>query len=180
VVGEFGMGQPHVRVGAALSLDPEPRGVAVEATAEGVGRLGGKEADLAIVFASIHFAPQAACSPSFSYSPARENDARETCDDSLIRRLVRGARAFCSVLTAICELGNVRSSQLPPRHVGPIVLPSFVPIIVTTTSSARLIVSASKGTRSHSCEARQLRFMHAGYSKAKGARKRGLAWEMIE
>jgi small ligand-binding sensory domain FIST len=48
-----------VKVGAALSTNPEARTAAVEATMEAARRLDEREPSLAIVFASAHFAPQA-------------------------------------------------------------------------------------------------------------------------
>src|SRR3990170_5698349 len=48
-----------VKVGAGLSTNPEARTAAVEATMDAARRLGEREPDLAIVFASAHFAPQA-------------------------------------------------------------------------------------------------------------------------
>jgi small ligand-binding sensory domain FIST len=56
---EAGTGHPGVKVGAALSLNPEARSAAAEATMEAERRLGEREPSLAIVFASAHFAPQA-------------------------------------------------------------------------------------------------------------------------
>jgi small ligand-binding sensory domain FIST len=50
---------PAMKVGAALSTNPEARSAAVEATLEAARRLGDREPDLAVVFASEHFAPQA-------------------------------------------------------------------------------------------------------------------------
>lgn len=52
-------GEPGVKVGAALSLNPEARSAAAEATLEAARRLGEREPTLAIVFASAHHAPQA-------------------------------------------------------------------------------------------------------------------------
>lgn len=51
--------QPGLKVGAALSVHPESRSAAVEATLEAARQLGEREPSLAIVFASAHFAPQA-------------------------------------------------------------------------------------------------------------------------
>jgi len=48
-----------VKIGAALSTKPEARSAAVEATLEAARRLGEREPNLAIVFASAHFALQA-------------------------------------------------------------------------------------------------------------------------
>ena len=48
-----------MRIGAALSLNPEARSAAAEATLEAARRLGEREPNLAIVFASAHFAQQA-------------------------------------------------------------------------------------------------------------------------
>jgi small ligand-binding sensory domain FIST len=48
-----------VKVGAGLSTNPEARTAAVQATMDAARRLGEREPDLAIVFASAHFAPQA-------------------------------------------------------------------------------------------------------------------------
>jgi small ligand-binding sensory domain FIST len=48
-----------VKVGAAMSLNPEARSAAAEATLEAARRLGTRQPSLAIVFASAHFASQA-------------------------------------------------------------------------------------------------------------------------
>jgi small ligand-binding sensory domain FIST len=48
-----------VKVGAALSINPDARGAAVEATLEAARRLGARKPDLALVFASAHFTPHA-------------------------------------------------------------------------------------------------------------------------
>ncbi len=48
-----------MKVGAALSTKPEARSAAVEAALQAAQRLGEREPNLAIVFASAHFAQQA-------------------------------------------------------------------------------------------------------------------------
>jgi small ligand-binding sensory domain FIST len=48
-----------VKVGAALSTNPEARSAATEATLEAASSLGERHPSLAVVFASAHFAPQA-------------------------------------------------------------------------------------------------------------------------
>jgi small ligand-binding sensory domain FIST len=48
-----------MKVGAALSTQPEARAAAIEATLEATRHLGGSQPNLAIVFASAHFAPTA-------------------------------------------------------------------------------------------------------------------------
>jgi small ligand-binding sensory domain FIST len=58
-VGAVGADEPGVKVGAALSIRPDARSAAVEATLQAARRLGEREPNLAIVFASAHFAPQA-------------------------------------------------------------------------------------------------------------------------
>ncbi|MGH2751377.1 MAG: FIST N-terminal domain-containing protein, partial [Actinomycetota bacterium] len=48
-----------MKIGAALSTNPEARSAAAEATLQAAHRLGEREPNLAIVFASAHFAQQA-------------------------------------------------------------------------------------------------------------------------
>ena len=48
-----------MKIGAALSTKPEARSAATEATLQAAHDLGEREPNLAIVFASAHFAPQA-------------------------------------------------------------------------------------------------------------------------
>jgi small ligand-binding sensory domain FIST len=48
-----------MKVGAALSTNPEARSAAAEATLEAASSLGERPPSLAVVFASAHFAPQA-------------------------------------------------------------------------------------------------------------------------
>jgi small ligand-binding sensory domain FIST len=55
----MGAGGAGVKVGAAMSLNPDARSAAAEATLEAARRLGKRQPSLAIVFASAHFAQQA-------------------------------------------------------------------------------------------------------------------------
>jgi small ligand-binding sensory domain FIST len=48
-----------LKVEAALTTNPDARSAAVEATTEAARRLGDREPDLAVVFASAHFGPRA-------------------------------------------------------------------------------------------------------------------------
>jgi small ligand-binding sensory domain FIST len=48
-----------MKVGAALTTNPDARSAAVEATTEAAHRLGDRDPDLAVVFASAHFGPRA-------------------------------------------------------------------------------------------------------------------------
>ena len=48
-----------MKVEAALTTNPDARSAAVEATTEAARRLGDREPDLAVVFASAHFGPRA-------------------------------------------------------------------------------------------------------------------------
>jgi small ligand-binding sensory domain FIST len=56
---DTGTGEAAVKVGAALSTNPEARSAAAEATLEAASSLGERHPSLAVVFASAHFAPQA-------------------------------------------------------------------------------------------------------------------------
>jgi small ligand-binding sensory domain FIST len=59
-----------MKVATALSLKPEARGAAVEATMEAATHLGGERADLAVVFASANFTPDAAALVDAVYEAA--------------------------------------------------------------------------------------------------------------